>query len=216
MDTNIIPDPSFFDIIRAFYVIFALPLGYLIGSIPFGLILTKLFGYGDIRKIGSGNIGATNVLRTGNKKLAALTLLCDSLKGALAVYFLSSPDFAKMQMGAFIVLGHCFPVWLKFKGGKGVATALGVLLAAVPYAGLTACLTWLVTAKITKISSLSALVALAIAPIITLIFYGTYAALICVLITALIFYRHKDNIKRLLNGTEPKIGQKKNDVSPQI
>ena len=119
-----------------------------------------------------------------------------------------------MMIGLGAVIGHCFPIWLKFKGGKGVATALGVLLAAVPYAGLAACLTWLIIAKITKISSLSALVAMAIAPIITLIFYGVPAAIICLLITALMFYRHKENIKRLMNGTEPKIGEKK-DAAPK-
>ena len=200
--------------------------GYSIGSISFGFILSKLFGYGDIRKIGSGNIGATNVLRTGNKKLAALTLLLDAFKGAALILLIFGATaqpiqnelfdqyYFCMMIGLGAVIGHCFPIWLKFKGGKGVATALGVLLAAVPYAGLAACLTWLITAKITKISSLSALVAMAIAPIITLIFYGTHAAIICTLITALIFYRHKENIKRLRNGTEPKIGEKK-DAAPK-
>lgn len=209
------------------YIIF---LGYVIGSIPFGLILSLLFGYGDIRKIGSGNIGATNVLRTGNKKLALATLLLDSGKAALPILLIFGgiPFYIKPHTflsfiepyGLFIiseifvvgvVVGHCFPIWLKFKGGKGVATALGGLLAAVPYAGLTACITWLITAKITKISSLSALVALAIAPIVTLLIYGSAPALICTLITLLVFWRHKENIKRLLSGTEPKIGSNKKD-----
>lgn len=203
---------------------------YIIGSIPFGLLITKAFGHGDIRKIGSGNIGTTNVLRTGNKKLAALTLFFDATKGAfpfflllflLPVYILPENCIAEMASreyrfiteallcGLFAILGHCFPIWLKFKGGKGVATALGALLAAVPYAGLAACATWLITAKITKISSLSALVAVAVAPVVTLILYGTAPAMICALITLLVWIRHKDNIKRLLKGEEPKIGSGK-------
>ncbi len=202
-------------------------LAYIIGSIPFGFLLAKIFGYGDIRKIGSGNIGATNVLRTGNKLLALLTLILDGSKGIAAITILFIiPDFfiepttelltylrnLALLVGLGSILGHCFPIWLKFKGGKGVATALGVFLTTVPYAGIAACLVWLITAKITKISSLSALVALAVSAIITFVFYGTYAAVICVLISALVFYRHKDNIKRIRSGTEPKIGQKKNNA----
>lgn len=202
---------------------------YLVGSIPFGLILSKFAGYGDIRNIGSGNIGATNVLRTGNKKLAALTLLLDSLKGAaiitLYTYLHSEPDpnpylhttvmpfYASpencLALGFLAVLGHNFPIWLKFKGGKGVATTLGVLLAAVPYTGLAACALWLATFFFTRISSASALAALAAAPIVTLLIYGLTPAAIVLLIAALVFFRHKDNIRRLLKGEEPKFSRKK-------
>ncbi|MDH5723415.1 MAG: glycerol-3-phosphate 1-O-acyltransferase PlsY [Alphaproteobacteria bacterium] len=202
-------------------------LVYLIGSIPFGLILTKIFCKQDIRKIGSGNTGATNVLRTGNKKLAALTLFLDCGKGYLAsvltyAYYVPYLGYEKhfcgdarayLALGLLAIIGHCYPVWLKFKGGKGVATALGALLAAVPYAGLAACATWLITAKITKISSLSALVAIAIAPLVTFFVYGSAPAVVCVLITLLVWWRHKENIKRLLNGTEPKIGAKKRETT---
>ncbi|PCJ02351.1 MAG: acyl-phosphate glycerol 3-phosphate acyltransferase [Alphaproteobacteria bacterium] len=201
-------------------------LGYIFGSIPFGLILTAKSNLGDIRKIGSGNIGATNVLRTGNKTLAAATLLLDCGKSAVAIYIFVhilriDPDFtsyydsntkiALLFVGLGSIIGHCFPIWLKFKGGKGVATALGVFLAAVPYAGLAACAAWIITAKITKTSSLSALVAVGIAPIVTLFIYGAGPAGICALITLLVWIRHKDNIKRLLKGEEPKIGAGKKD-----
>lgn len=195
-------------------------LAYVIGSIPFGLIITKLAGKGDIRTIGSGNIGTTNVLRTGSKPLAALTLLCDAGKGPvsiLAVLLMAQEcgpglDSEFLLFFGFIaIIGHCYPVWLKFKGGKGFATTLGVLLAAVPYAGLAACVSWLLTAKITKYSSLSALVAVIVAPIVTFLVYGINPAFVCLLITALVFWRHKDNIKRLRAGTESKIGQKKED-----
>ncbi len=200
-------------------------VGYLFGAVPFGLILAKIFGYGDIRKIGSGNIGTTNVLRTGNKKLALATLILDAGKAFFPAYFImivnAKPVTSHIEFvashghalalffGLSAMLGHCFPIWLKFKGGKGVATALGALLGAVPYAGLAACAAWLITAKVTKYSSLSALIALAIAPIVTAIIYGTLPAGVCALITALVWLRHKDNIKRLLNGIEPKIGAKK-------
>lgn len=199
-------------------------LGYVFGSIPFGLILTAKSNLGDIRKIGSGNIGATNVLRTGNKTLAAATLLLDCGKSAVAIYLWLNilsmdPDFTSyynsntkvelLFIGLGSVIGHCFPIWLRFKGGKGVATALGVFLAAVPYAGLAACAAWIITAKITRISSLSALVAVGIAPIVTLFIYGAAPAGICALITLLVWVRHKDNIKRLLKGEEPKIGADK-------
>ncbi len=200
-------------------------LSFVFGSIAFGAILTKIFGYGNIREIGSGNIGTTNVLRTGNKMLALLTLILDGGKGAfLILIFIGIPNYTDpsnifsvtnypdnimfslaLILGFFAILGHCF------SGGKGVATALGVFLVATPYAGLAACATWLITAKITKISSLSALIAVAIAPIVTLIIYGTAPAVICVLITVLIWIRHKDNIKRLLKGEEPKIGAGKKD-----
>lgn len=199
------------------------PLGYLIGSVPFGLVLCKLFGYGDIRKIGSGNIGATNVLRTGNKPLAALVLALDTGKGALAVLayvaFIASMESAgettaipyshTLGIGLGAVLGHIFPVWLKFKGGKGVATTLGTLLAAAPYAGLIACGTWLLTALIFRISSLSALAAMAAAPVAAFVLYGPLPAFATLLIALVVWVRHKDNIKRLLKGEEPKIGGNK-------
>lgn len=195
--------------------------GYALGSIPFGLVLCRLFGYGDIRMIGSGNIGATNVARTGNKALAALTVFLDAGKGAfLILLFLGLPindsdnflHFSALVIGAGAIIGHCFPIWLKFKGGKGVATALGVLLAAAPYAGLAACGAWLLSFLIFRISSLAALIAIAIAPIVTYLIYGGAPAVICTIITALVWLRHKENIKRLIAGTEPKIGGKKKDA----
>ncbi len=212
-------------------VLIVLVLPYIIGSIPFGYIITKMSGLGDIRKIGSGNTGATNVLRTGKKKLALCTLLLDGGKGAVTIWLINGlPHFIEkseigfggattqlfelsLSIGFFAILGHCFPIWLKFKGGKGVATGLGVLLAAVPYAGLAACAAWIATAKISKYSSLSALIAFLIAPIVTLFIYGSAPAAICALITLLIWVRHKDNIKRLLKGKEPKIGKKKKEDS---
>jgi len=242
-------------------------LSYLIGSIPFGLLLTRFFGYRDIRKEGSGNIGATNVLRTTNKPLAALTLFFDAAKGAaaiiLSVYYLTykqqnfqdlimSEPFEHLIFGFAAILGHCFPIWLKFKGGKGVATTFGVLLVTMPVSGIFACLTWLLMVMTTRISSLSALIAMALAPILAFlqpslffsflfnggiteikpsdgtthsntwiddIFFSLtdpetlwvsflYAASILPF-TTLIFWKHKDNIRRLLKGTEPKIGKKK-------
>lgn len=207
--------------------------GYFIGSIPFGLVLCKMFGYGDIRKIGSGNIGATNVLRTGNKLLAFLTLVLDSGKGAIAVIvalmlFSQSCEFIhcitdpcpcvtypyEVALMAFIaglgaIIGHCFPVWLKFKGGKGVATALGTLLMAVPFAGITACLTWLFSAWIGKISSMAAISALMMAPLAVYLFYNLQATIVALIISALVIIKHHENIRRLLKGEEPKIGNKK-------
>ncbi len=185
-------------------------LGYLLGSIPFGLLLAKLAGHGDIRNIGSGNIGATNVLRTGNKKLAILTLLLDGSKGAFAIFITGTfvNQESALIAGIFAIIGHCYPVWLKFKGGKGVATALGVFLAAVPFAGAIACATWLTTALISKTSSLSALIAVLTVPLVTFFVYGPAPATIALLITALIWWRHKDNIKRLIKGEEPKIGKR--------
>lgn len=188
-------------------------IGYLIGSIPFGLVLSALFGYGDIRKIGSGNIGATNVLRTGNKPLALATLLLDSGKGAIAVGagLLLFPGVMPVAVGLAAIFGHCFPVWLKFKGGKGVATTLGTLLAAVPFAGLAACIAWLLSAFLFRISSLAALIAMLIAPITTFFVYGPKPFMVVCLISTLVYVRHKDNIKRLLKSQEPKIGAKKNN-----
>ena len=188
----------------------ALALGYALGAIPFGLLLTRLAGLGDIRAIGSGNIGATNVLRTGRRGLAAATLLLDAAKGAAAVMAVTillpgAPGAAWIAaLGA--VLGHVFPLWLGFRGGKGVATGLGVLLAACWPAGVLACLVWLLVAAIGRRSSLAALVALALAPIFVVIFADSKAALAAVAVSALIFWRHRANIARLLAGTEPRIG----------
>ena len=189
----------------------ALLFGYLLGSIPFGLVLCKIFGYGDIRKIGSGNIGATNVLRTGNKLLAFLTLVLDSGKGAIAVVIalvFFNVD-ATMFAGLGAIVGHCFPVWLKFKGGKGVATTLGTLLAAVPVAGVIACLTWICSALIARISSLAAISAMIVVPFATYWFYSTQAALIVLGISVLVILKHHENIRRILKGEERKIGKKK-------
>ncbi|MCW2248780.1 glycerol-3-phosphate acyltransferase PlsY [Azospirillum fermentarium] len=192
-------------------LILAALLGYLLGSIPFGLVLTRLAGLGDIRQIGSGNIGATNVLRTGNKPLALATLLLDSGKGALAALlalWVAGPEAALLAAGG-AMLGHTFPVWLGFKGGKGVATALGVLLAVAWPVGAGACLTWLAVAALFRISSLSALVALALAPLTSLWLATAPVAALALFIAVLVFIRHEANIRRLLKGEEPKIGKKK-------
>lgn len=185
---------------------------YLLGSIPFGLILTRLGGYGDIRAIGSGNIGATNVLRTGNKPLALATLILDSLKGAIAVgvtLYFATFDLA-LVAGFFALIGHLYPIWLKFKGGKGVATTLGTLLAIKPIIGIAACGIWLLTAIVTRYSSLSALVALASTPLIAhLLYHNPNLTGFCGIIATLVFVKHRANIRRLINREEPKIGQKK-------
>lgn len=189
--------------------------GYIIGSIPFGLVITRLAGLGDIRKIGSGNIGATNVLRTGRKDLALLTLICDIGKAALIAFIFQSlyqSQTIGLIAGVCAVIGHNFPVWLKFKGGKGVASTLGLLLAMTPMVGLLTALTWLITAFVFRYSSLSALTALTLAPIYAFFIEtnkavaGTY-----LLLTILSFYRHRSNIKRLINGEESKIQFKKKD-----
>ncbi|MFD2264543.1 glycerol-3-phosphate 1-O-acyltransferase PlsY [Lacibacterium aquatile] len=193
------------------YTLVALVGGYLVGSIPFGLLLTKAAGLGDIRAIGSGNIGATNVLRTGNKPLAAATLLLDGGKGAVAVLlagWLYGAD-AALAAGLGAVLGHLFPVWLKFNGGKGVATTLGVWLALAWPVGLIAIATWILTALVTRISSLSALVAIAVSPIAAWVLLDVRYGVVGILIAALVYIRHHENIRRLLSGTEPKIGKKK-------
>jgi glycerol-3-phosphate acyltransferase PlsY len=184
-------------------------LGYLLGSVPFGLVLTRLAGLGDIRAIGSGNIGATNVLRTGNKKLAALTLVLDAAKGAAAA-LIAAPlggALAAMLAAGGAMLGHTFPVWLGFKGGKGVATALGILLAVAWPVGLAACATWLATAFLFRISSLAALVAVGLAPLYGWMLAGGPLALFCALIAALVLIRHHANIGRLIRGQEPRIGK---------
>lgn len=196
-------------------------LGYLLGSAPFGLVLVRAAGLGDIRQVGSGNIGATNVLRTGRKDLAALTLILDSGKaaaallvaqqGLLAVGAEPSTAFrAGLLAGGAAFLGHCFPLWLGFRGGKGVATFFGVLLAGLPYVGLAAGATWLVTAFLSRISSLSALMAAALSPIYAYIFAeDPWSLAFCFALAALIFYRHRENIARLLSGAEPRIGARK-------
>jgi len=252
---DFLPSISFTEM--AIPTFFACLIAYLIGSIPFGLILSKVFGYGDIRTIGSGNIGATNVLRTGNKKLAFLTLILDAIKGAIFIFiimfalgylffpslFLSNAEISAVAIkvnssklltttinpdhqnlisayqneyialllltGFFAIIGHCYPIWLQFKGGKGVATALGVLLAAVPFAGMLACLTWVVSFMAGKISSLAAISAMLCAPAFTYTFYGLEPALVNTLISLLVIWRHRENIKRLRAGTEPKVGEKK-------
>ncbi|WP_322517399.1 glycerol-3-phosphate 1-O-acyltransferase PlsY [Rhodopseudomonas palustris] len=189
----------------------ALLLGYLFGSIPFGLILTRFAGTQDLRSIGSGNIGATNVLRTGRKGLAAATLLLDALKGTAAVIIASSFGGAEAAMlaalGAF--LGHLFPVWLKFKGGKGVAVYIGVLIGLFWPAAIVFCLLWLATAFTARYSSLSALVAAFITPIFLWWFGHPALASLFAVLTLLLFYMHRENIKRLQAGTESRIGEKK-------
>lgn len=188
--------------------------GYLLGSIPFGLVLTRLAGYGDIRKIGSGNIGATNVLRTGNKPLALVVLLLDSGKGAIAaiaagVVFGREPAIAAgVVAGVAAVIGHNFPIWLKFKGGKGVATTLGALIAISWPVGLGACATWAAIAALFRISSLAALVALGAAPVIAWALGDMLATVAAGFLAVLVWSRHHANIKRLLKGEEPKIGKK--------
>nr|WP_205523622.1 glycerol-3-phosphate 1-O-acyltransferase PlsY [Rhodopseudomonas sp. BR0C11] len=195
----------------------ALVIGYLFGSIPFGLILTKIAGTQDLRSIGSGNIGATNVLRTGRKGLAAATLLLDALKGTaaviLAAYLASGTDAVAANaamlaaLGAF--LGHLFPVWLKFKGGKGVAVYIGVLIGLFWPAAIVFCLMWLATAFTSRYSSLSALVASFVTPIFLWWFGHDALASLFAVLTLLLFWMHRENIMRLQAGTESKIGQKK-------
>ncbi len=198
--------------------ILAIPLailgGYLLGSIPFGVIATRLGGAGDIRKVGSGNIGATNVLRTGRKDLALITLIGDGGKGAAAVLlarFLLHSETAAALAGGAAFLGHLFPVWLKFKGGKGFATYLGVLLTLAWPVGVLACLTWLATALLFRISSLSALTATALAPLYVFATDQTPIAKLyaVVFMGVMVFIRHHQNIRRLLKGEEPRIGAAK-------
>ena len=193
-------------------LIAAIAAGYLIGSIPFGLVLTRMAGLGDIRRIGSGNIGATNVLRTGNKSLAVVTLLLDVSKGALVVLVVSRNwgFVGLMDAGLFAglatVLGHNFPVWLKFRGGKGVATTMGVLLGSFFPVGAVACGAWLLTAAVFRYSSLAALVALTAAPVYAAWIGATPVALAAGALTLLSIFTHRANIVRLIQGQEPKIG----------
>ena len=191
-------------------VLEALAIGYLLGSIPFGLFFAFASGAGDVRKIGSGNIGATNVLRTGKKWAAAATLLCDGFKGAAAILLARPflPPGCEIFAALAAVLGHVFPVWLGFKGGKGVATFLGVSIALHWPAGLAVAATWLIAALIWRISSLSALVAIALSPFYFYVLgYPAYAPP-ALLLAALIFFMHRENIRRLLRGEEPRIGSR--------
>jgi glycerol-3-phosphate acyltransferase PlsY len=213
------PDPINWSLVWPYYLA-AFVLAYLLGSVPFGLVLTKLAGLGDIRAIGSGNIGATNVLRTGRKGLAAATLLLDGAKGAVAVLIAGMwhPDMALMA-GYGALLGHLFPVWLRFKGGKGVATTLGVLLAIDFPVGAAACVTWLVVAAVTRYSSVAALASIAAAPLYALYLPllwapgavsigNTQVAVFAAVLAVLVWIKHHSNIRRLLSGTETKIGHR--------
>jgi glycerol-3-phosphate acyltransferase PlsY len=202
------------------YVIAAI-VGYLLGSVPFGLLITRSAGLGDIRKIGSGNIGATNVLRTGRRGLAASTLILDAAKGAAAVLLARYlwGDTAALLAGVFAFLGHCFPVWLGFKGGKGVAVFIGILLGLAWPVGLIFCLVWLVIAFAQRYSSLAALTAAVTSPIFSYV-VGLYdpavdgpkLAAVAAVLALLLVYNHRENIGRLLNNTEPKIGSKEPKV----
>jgi glycerol-3-phosphate acyltransferase PlsY len=211
----------------------ALVIGYLLGSIPFGLVITRLAGLGDIRAIGSGNIGATNVLRTGRKDLALATLLLDSGKAGLACLLCGwgarlileaagagvapaeladAPFRTGLTAGAAAFVGHCFPVWLRFRGGKGVATFIGLLLAAMWQVGLIFALTWLATAAAFRMSSLAALIAALLAPVSVLLMgYGPFAVSLTSALVALIVWLHRANISRIMSGAEPRIGARKKD-----
>jgi len=193
-------------------------MGYLIGSVPFGLVLTKMSGLGDIRNIGSGNIGATNVLRTGNKKIAFLTLILDGSKGALALFLLTSIltntsilslynyELIMSVVAISSILGHCFPIWLNFKGGKGVATGFGTILFLNLIVGIIALIIWVLIAKLFKISSMSALISYFLIPFL-MVFNSAenYFIIASIFISLICWFQHRENIKRLLNRTEPKI-----------
>lgn len=187
---------------------FVLIAGYLLGSIPFGLVLTRLTGAGDLRQIGSGNIGATNVLRTGRKGLAAATLLLDMAKGAAAVCIarMIGPDFAVMG-GVAAFLGHCYPVWLKFRGGKGVATMLGVSLALSWVLGLVFALVWLGALALTRISSVGGMAAAVSAPVAAMLTGRTAIGIALAGLALIVLWKHRENIRRLASGTEPKVGR---------
>lgn len=188
---------------------------YLLGAVPFGLVVARVFGLGDVRKIGSGNIGATNVLRTGSKTAALLTLLLDGGKGAIAVLLARGflGEDAAQIAGFSAFLGHLYPVWLGFKGGKGVATFFGTALALAPLIGVLAGAVWLGTAAITRYSSLSALLAALAAPVLAVLTGNETTVALFLGIAALIFLRHAPNIRRLASGTEPRIGQKKKEAA---
>jgi len=193
----------------------ALLLGYLLGSVPFGLFFTRLSGAGDIRTVGSGNIGATNVLRTGKKWAAAATLLCDGAKGAAAVLIArwALPPGAEIFAALGAVMGHIFPVWLKFHGGKGVATFLGISLALFWPVGLLVAAIWLASALIWRISSLAALIAIALSSLLFVLFHKDAYAVLTLLLSVLIYAMHRDNIHRLLKGEEPRIGATKKNAN---
>ena len=190
-------------------MLLALLFGYALGSIPFGVILTRMFGAGDLRQIGSGNIGATNVLRTGRKGLAAGTLLLDAAKGAVAVCLaqMVDPQLALIA-GAGAFFGHLYPVWLGFKGGKGVATMLGICLALMWQVGLVYALVWLGMLAATRMSSMGGMVAALSAPIAALLFGQTTVAAVLAGLALVLIWKHRDNIQRIMAGTEPRIGQK--------
>ena len=186
-------------------------IGYLLGSIPFGVIVARMMGLGNLREIGSGNIGATNVLRTGSKPAAAATLILDAAKGAVALLlarYFAAEDAAQVAALAAMV-GHCYPVWLKFKGGKGVATFLGILLALAWPVGLSACLAWLIGAGLSRMSSMGGLFSAASSTILIVVMGFGAGYLLSVLLAVIVFLRHRENITRIRAGTEPKIGQKK-------
>lgn len=187
----------------------ALAGGYLLGSIPFGFVLSRMAGLGDIRAIGSGNIGATNVLRTGRKDVAAATLLLDGAKGAVAV--LAAAHFAGalagLAAGVAAVAGHCTSIWMRGQGGKGVATGLGMILGVAWPVGAAACAIWLVAARLTRRSSAGSLTAFAATPLLMLLLYGVWPAVAVLTVAAIVFVRHGGNIRRLLDGTEPRIGR---------
>ena len=202
------PDPISWSLAGPYYLA-AFAFGYLVGSIPFGIIATRLLGLGDIRAVGSGNIGATNVLRTGNKAAALLTLLGDGLKGTVAVLIAArwGPETAIFAgLGAF--LGHCFPIWLKFRGGKGVATFLGILLGLHAPTMIVTALIWLATAAISRFSSLSALIASAATPLLLYAWGHVQIAELFLLLTIILWFRHRSNIQRLISGTEGRINTK--------
>jgi len=183
--------------------------GYLVGSVPFGFLLSRMAGLGDIRAIGSGNIGATNVLRTGRKDIAALTLLLDGGKGAMAVLVAAhwAGAAAGLLAGVAAVVGHCTSIWMRGQGGKGVATGLGVILGIAWPVGVACCAAWLLAARLTRMSSAGSLIAFLLAPLLTLAWGGPAPALAVAVVSAVVFVRHGGNIRRLLAGTEPRIGQ---------
>ena len=204
------------------YVLAAV-VGYFLGTIPFGLLITRAAGLGDVRKIGSGNIGATNVLRTGRRELAALTLILDAAKGFVAVFIARWlwPGEPMFIAAIAVFLGHCFPVWLRFKGGKGVATMIGVLLGLAWPVGLIFCAVWLFIAFMQRYSSLAALTAAVTSPIFAYVAwlmgwspYGIELAATAALLAALLIFNHRANIGRLINGTEPRIGSEKPKSEP--
>ena len=194
---------------QALMAVAVIAAAYVLGSIPFGWILSRAAGLGDIRAIGSGNIGATNVLRTGRRDIAALTLALDAAKGAVAVLAAArwaGPGWALLA-GVAAVVGHCTSVWMRGQGGKGVATGLGVILATAWPVGLACCAAWLATARLSRLSSAGALAAFAVAPALMLLWRGPAAGVAVAAVSAVVFWRHSGNIRRLLAGTEPRIGQ---------